>query len=61
MNGCDQCNMLSINGHACHEHGCPNSGKRFDPERDEWVAQRRCFVCGYARDADSACCESGDL
>lgn len=24
---CKQCNALSINGIACHEHGCPNSKK----------------------------------
>ena len=24
---CDQCEMLSINGVACHEIGCPNSKK----------------------------------
>jgi hypothetical protein len=24
---CDQCEMLAINGIACHEHGCPNSRK----------------------------------
>ena len=23
--GCDQCEVLSINGLACHETGCPNS------------------------------------
>ena len=22
--GCDQCDVLSINGVACHETGCPN-------------------------------------
>lgn len=25
---CDQCEMLSINGVACHETGCPNADKR---------------------------------
>lgn len=29
--------MLSINGMACHEAGCPNSGKTWIPERGEWV------------------------
>jgi type VI protein secretion system component VasF len=29
--------MLSINGMACHEAGCPNSGKKWMPERGEWV------------------------
>lgn len=22
--GCSQCQAVSINGHACHERGCPN-------------------------------------
>ena len=34
---CDACQMLSINGMACHEAGCPNSGKTWMPERGEWA------------------------
>ena len=35
---CDQCEILSINGVLCHEHGCPNA------YRDE---KRKCFDCGF--------------
>jgi hypothetical protein len=27
--GCDQCEVVSVNGVACHEHGCPN--RHLDP------------------------------
>jgi len=55
---CDQCQMLSINGVACHETGCPNIGARWDAESAEWIKQRKCFVCGCTVDADDACCNS---
>lgn len=29
---CDQCEMVSINGVACHETGCPNSRAKWDGE-----------------------------
>ena len=25
MKRCDQCEMISVNGQACHEIGCPNT------------------------------------
>lgn len=34
---CDQCNMLSINGMATHETGCPNTHKVYDFDEEEWV------------------------
>lgn len=39
--GCDSCEMLSINGVACHETGCRNT-------------PRRCLECGiyFAPDAE---------
>lgn len=46
---CDQCEMLSINGHACHESGCPNRRARWDGET--WIKQRVCFDCGCTVDA----------
>jgi predicted RNA-binding Zn-ribbon protein involved in translation (DUF1610 family) len=55
---CDQCDMLSINGVACHELGCPNRGKRYDAESRAWVRQYTCHVCGYKADEDSACCQN---
>ena len=53
---CDQCQMLSINGIACHETGCPNMGARWNAESGEWIKQRKCFDCGSTVDADSECC-----
>ena len=53
---CDQCQMLSINGVACHETGCPNMGARWDAESGEWIKQRECFDCGCTVDADDPCC-----
>lgn len=34
---CDQCEMLSINGMACHETGCPNARKAWDHDLCAWV------------------------
>lgn len=53
---CDQCEMLSINGVACHETGCPNMGSRFDQESQAWIKQRKCFDCGCTVDRDDPCC-----
>jgi hypothetical protein len=53
---CDQCNMLSINGVACHETGCPNTKSRWDEESGEWIRQRKCFDCGCTADAEDPCC-----
>jgi hypothetical protein len=55
---CDQCELLMINGVACHETGCPNSGARWDKDGREWVRQRVCFECGCTVDADEPCCSS---
>jgi hypothetical protein len=51
---CDQCQMLSINGVACHEIGCPNSKARWNG--NEWVQQYKCFECGCTVDIDDECC-----
>lgn len=55
---CDQCQMLSINGVACHETGCPNTNARWDVENQCWVKQRECFTCGCTIDADDPCCSA---
>lgn len=53
---CDQCQMLSINGMACHEHGCPNSSKVW--EQGEWVKYRECRECGCdVRDGEQCDCQ----
>lgn len=50
---CDQCEMLSINGVVCHEHGCPNIGRRCDSDAQEWILQAECRECGCMVDCDS--------
>lgn len=55
---CDQCELLMINGVACHETGCPNSGARWDKDGRRWARQRVCFECGCTVDADAPCCSS---
>ena len=55
---CNECEMLSINGVACHERGCPNIGSRY--EDGDWIAQRKCWECGYTVDSDDPCCSADD-
>jgi hypothetical protein len=51
--------MLSINGVACHEHGCPNAKKTWVEERGEWVRFVACFVCGFDVELGESCgCDS---
>ncbi len=52
---CDQCEMLSINGVACHERGCPNIGARWDKEQGEWIKQYECRECGFTVDKGYSC------
>lgn len=59
--GCPHCEMLSINGVACHERGCQNMGARWDADSESWVKQRVCFECGCTVDAGSECCTAEEL
>lgn len=43
--GCDQCEMLCINGVNCHEIGCPNSHKTWIAD-EGWVLFLECKECG---------------
>ena len=43
MAGCDQCEVVSLNGVACHETGCPNTW--IDPATGE-AHWRACRWCG---------------
>ncbi len=54
---CDQCEAMMIQGVFCHETGCPNQRKRWDPDSQQWRAVRECFECGYEVWADEPCCE----
>jgi hypothetical protein len=58
---CNQCEMLAINGVNCHETGCPNEGKTWSPERQEWVRYNPCPECGSDVEEGQACdCRSGN-
>lgn len=46
---CDQCNATMINGVFCHESGCPNMAKVWDPEYG-WIQVAR---EDYLEDRDS--------
>jgi|SRR5271157_212677 len=34
---CDRCEMMNLQGMNCHETGCPNDKKTWDPQRLDWV------------------------
>jgi hypothetical protein len=51
---CDRCQMLSINGIACHETGCPNQKKTWVPERG-WVRYLQCRECGCDVEEGESC------
>ena len=55
---CDCCQMLAINGIACHETGCRYMGARWDEPTETWIRQRKCFDCGCTVDADDPCCSA---
>ena len=52
--GCDQCEMLSINGIPCHELGCPNGKKTWVPEKG-WVRYNECPICGSDVEEGESC------
>jgi hypothetical protein len=56
--GCDQCQMLSINGTPCHESGCPNMSKVY--EDGEWVKYFECRECG-ADVRQGECCDCSEV
>lgn len=58
---CDQCNMATINGVACHEHGCPNVRKTWIEDRQAWVLLVECRECGiFVEEGESCYCEPVD-
>ena len=60
--GCDQCEMLNINGIPCHETGCPNESRQWDEERQEWVRYLECPECGSDVEEGEACsCMEPDM
>lgn len=52
---CDQCEQLRINGIVCHEIGCPNAKKTWDPERQQWILYLECRECGCEVEEGEAC------
>jgi hypothetical protein len=58
--GCNQCEMLNINGIPCHETGCPNESKTWDEERQDWVRYYECPECGSDVEEGQSCdCGNG--
>lgn len=60
---CNECEMLSINGVATHEHGCPNGkNHRWDEDAQDWVKTYICRECGYDCDEgdECGCCDYDD-
>jgi hypothetical protein len=52
---CDQCEMLSINGVACHESGCPNRNSTWDEDRQRWIQFRECRECAERIELGEVC------
>jgi hypothetical protein len=52
---CDSCEALMINGVFCHEQGCPNQHKVWDPDRQEWIKYVECRECGCTIEAGDVC------
>jgi hypothetical protein len=57
---CPECDMISINGIACHEIGCPNARKRYEPAEDIWITQQVCSTCGFQTDYNVPCCNEDE-
>lgn len=55
INGCDQCEAAMIDGVFCHETGCPNQKKRWDPEREQWIRWLECPECGGEVEEGESC------
>jgi hypothetical protein len=53
---CDQCEMVSINGIACHETGCPNSRLTWNEEYGRFIKTRECRECGSTIELGEVCC-----
>lgn len=60
---CDRCELCMIQGVACHEHGCPNSGKSWVAAGSGsmragggyWVRYVDCAECGDELEEGSVC------
>jgi hypothetical protein len=52
---CDQCQLLFINGIACHEFRCPNTWKTWFKDRQQWIQILKCFHCGCPFEESTLC------
>ncbi len=52
---CVHCEMMAIQGQNCHETGCPNEGKTWDPERQDWVEYTTCPNCDSEVEVGEPC------
>ncbi len=56
---CNQCNPVMINGVFCHESGCPNQGKKWNNDTQEFMTVYACQECGseyfYPESIESCC------
>lgn len=60
---CNQCNACMINGVFCHELGCPNRGKKWNEETQNFETVYTCQECGFESfDSGSveSCCQPID-
>lgn len=60
---CDQCNPAMLQGIFCHESGCPNMHKKYNPESESWDNVYKCRECESEHvDSDSAgqCCQPAE-
>lgn len=56
VHGCDQCQMLNINGVNCHEQGCPNKNAHWSQEREQWIHYFECGECGDQIEVGESLC-----
>jgi hypothetical protein len=52
---CDSCDAAMINEVFCHETGCPNSGKTWIADREQFVRFVQCHNCGYEVELGERC------
>lgn len=52
---CDSCQAASINGVPCHENGCPNIGKVWDADREQWIKYVLCHECDSEVEVGEEC------
>lgn len=58
---CNQCNPSVVSTGQfknvfLHEAGCPNDGKKWDNDREEWVQYVPCHICGFDVEVGEECC-----